>query len=322
MKEPLREVCLAVVGVGHLGRQHARVAATLPGVRLAGVYDHHEGRAEEVGREFGLRVLPGLEAVAEEAAGVIIATPTESHAELAGYFLARGRDVLVEKPMTVTLSDADALLARAREGGRILQVGHVERYNPAVEAALSLVGAPRFIEVHRLSVFTQRSLDVDVVRDLMIHDLQIVRCLVARPVAEVRAAGMAVLTPRIDIANARIRFEGGCVANLTASRISEVKVRRCRIFDSSSYVSIDMQAQSVRALRFSAEKTGPAIVPVPVNVRCEEPLARELADFARAVRERAEPLVSGEVGRDALLLAELVLSAIEEHGRSVQQGGG
>ncbi|HSS45428.1 MAG TPA: Gfo/Idh/MocA family oxidoreductase [Thermoanaerobaculia bacterium] len=321
MKEPLPEVSLAVVGVGHLGRQHARVASTLPGVRLQGVYDHHEGRAEEVAREFGVRVLPSLEAVAEQAAGVIIATPTASHAELAGYFLARGRDVLIEKPITVTLSDADALLARAREGGRIVQVGHVERYNPAVEAALSLVSAPRFIEVHRLSVFTPRSLDADVVRDLMIHDLQIVRCLVARPVAEVRAAGMPVLTPRIDIANARIRFEGGCVANFTASRVSEMKVRRCRVFDSSSYVSIDMQAQSVRALRFSAHQNVPAIVPTPVQVRCEEPLARELADFARAVRERAEPLVSGEVGREALALAELVLSGIEEHRRWAERDG-
>jgi len=286
------------------------------------VYDHHEGRAEEVARQFNLRVLSGLEAVTEEAEAVVIATPTASHAELAGYFLDRGRDVLIEKPMTATLSDADALLARARKAGRIVQVGHVERYNPAVEAALSLVDTPRFIEVHRLSVFTQRSLDVDVVLDLMIHDLQIVSTVVARPVAEVRAAGMPVLTPRIDIANARITFEGGCVANLTASRVSSEKVRKCRILDSSFYLSIDMQAQSVRALRFSGEKGRPEIVPVSVKVRREEPLARELADFAHAVRERAEPLVSGEVGREALALAGLVLSAIEEHRRSAERGRG
>ena len=322
MNVPSGAISLAVVGVGYLGRQHARVASALPGVHLAGVYDHHEGRAEEVAREFGLRVLPSLDAVAEQAAGVVIATPTESHAELAQFFLARGRDVLVEKPITATLSDADALLARARQSRRILQVGHVERYNPAVEAALALVDTPRFVEVHRLSPFTQRSLDVDVVKDLMIHDLQIVQGLVARPVAEVRAVGMPVLTPRIDIANARIQFEGGCVANLTASRISEKKVRKCRIFDSSSYVSIDMQAQTVRALRFSGEGGGRQIVPVPVPVRCEEPLARELNEFVRAVRERTEPLVSGEVGRQALALAEAVLSAIGHDRRSPEARSG
>ena len=322
MKEPPREVRVAVVGVGHLGRQHARVAAGLPGVRLIGIYDHHEGRAEEVARQFGLRVLPGLEAVAEEAAAVVIATPTASHAEIAGYFLDRGRDVLIEKPITAKLSDADALLARAREVGRIVQVGHVERYNPAVDAVLSLVDTPRFIEVHRLSVFTERSLDVDVVLDLMIHDLQIVRALVARPAAEVRAAGMPVLTPRLDIANARITFEGGCVANLTASRVSAEKVRKLRIFDSSFYFSIDMQAQSVRALRYSGDKSRPELVAVPMEVRQEEPLVRELADFARAVRERAQPLVSGEVGREALALAGVVLSAIEEHRLSAEAGKG
>jgi len=312
-------VRLAVVGVGHLGRHHARVAARLPGVALVGVHDHHQGRAEEVARVHGVQVLPGPDAVAAEADAVVVATPTATHAQLAEFFLERGKDVLVEKPITATLAEADALLARARAGGRVLQVGHVERYNPAIEAALSAVSVPRFVEVHRLGVFTARSLDVDVVLDLMIHDLQILRQLVGRPVTEIRAAGVPVLTSRIDIANARLAFAGGCVANLTASRVSSGRVRKCRIFAPALYVSVDMQEQSVAAFRLSREGARPEIVPVTVPVTREEPLARELADFTRAVRERSAPLVSGEEGREALALATQVLAAIEEHRRTVEE---
>ena len=314
-QEPVR---LAVVGVGHLGRHHARVAAGLPGVRVVGVHDHHEGRAEEVSREFGLRSLADLDAVAELAEAVVIATPTVTHAELAAFFLERGCDVLIEKPMAETLAQADDVLARARAGKRIVQVGHVERYNPAIEVALAMIEEPLFVEVHRLGLFTSRSLDVDVVLDLMIHDLQIVRALAGRPAAEIRAVGMPVLTRRVDIANARIAFEGGCVANLTASRVSDKKVRKCRVFASELYVSIDMQEQTVRAYRLSREGSEPKILPVEVPVTRAEPLARELEDFARAVRERSAPLVSGEVGRDALALATEVLAAIGEHRRSLE----
>jgi len=317
MSKPEREVRLAVVGVGHLGRHHARVAGSLPGFKVVGVHDHHEGRAEEVGKQYSLRVLPSLEAVAEEAEAVVVATPTVSHAEIAAYFLDRDKDVLIEKPMTATLAEADDLLARARRRSRVIQVGHVERYNPAVEAALGLVEDPKFVEVHRLGVFTPRSLDIDVVLDLMIHDLQIVSTLVGRAVAEIRAAGIPVLTPRLDIANARIAFEGGCVANLTASRVSMSKTRKCRVFAPSLYLSVDMQEKSVAAYRLSRESGRAEIVPIAVRVEREEPLARELADFGRAIRERSAPLVSGEVGRDALALAHQVLAAIEEHRRAV-----
>ena len=315
----MKEVRLAVVGVGHLGRHHARVAASLAGFRLVGVHDHHPGRAEEVAREFSLPVLADFDEVAGAAEAVIVATPTVTHAEVARFFLDRGLHVLVEKPMTARLSEAEDLVARARRNGRILQVGHVERYNPAIEAALSLVASPRFIEVHRLSVFTARSLDVDVVLDLMIHDLQIVSALVGRPVREIRAAGVPVLTPKLDIANARIEFEGGCVANLTASRVSADKVRKCRVFAPSIYVSIDMQAQSVSAFRLAREGGQPEIHPVPVPVSREEPLARELADFRRAVGEGARPLVSGEDGRDALALAERVVAAVERHRAALEE---
>jgi predicted dehydrogenase len=315
----MKEIRLAVVGAGHLGRHHARVAASLAGVRVVGVHDHHPGRAEDVAREFSLPILPDLAAVAAEAEGVVVATPTVTHAEIAGFFLDSGLHVLVEKPMAATTAEAEDLIARARAKRAVLQVGHVERYNPAIQAALDLASSPRFIEVHRLGVFSPRSLDVDVVLDLMIHDLQIVSTLVGRSVREIRAAGVPVLTEKLDIANARLAFEGGCVANLTASRVSADKVRKCRVFGPSIYVSVDMQAQSVRAYRLARDSGRPEIHPVAVSVSREEPLSRELADFRRAIAEGGRPLVSGEDGRDALVLAERVLEAVEEHRNAVEE---
>jgi predicted dehydrogenase len=221
--------------------------------------------------------------------------------------------------MAATTAEAEDLIARARAKRAVLQVGHVERYNPAIQAALDLANSPRFIEVHRLGVFSPRSLDVDVVLDLMIHDLQIVSTLVGRSVREIRAAGVPVLTEKLDIANARLAFEGGCVANLTASRVSADKVRKCRVFGPSMYVSVDMQAQSVRAYRLARDSGRPEIHPVAVSVSREEPLSRELADFRRAIAEGGRPLVSGEDGRDALVLAERVLEAVEEHRNAVEE---
>jgi predicted dehydrogenase len=319
--ETAREVRVAVVGVGHLGRHHARIAASMRGVRCVGVLDRHPGRADEVGREFDIPVLSTLDEVAREAEAVVVATPTVTHAEIARELMARGCDVLVEKPITATLAEADGLLREARAAGRVVAVGHVERYNPAVRAALALATDVRFVEVHRLGVFTQRSLDVDVVLDLMIHDLQIVRTLAGGPVEEVRAVGMPVLTDKIDIANARIAFAGGCVANVTASRVSTDKVRKCLIFAPAMSLSVDMQAQSLQAYRLSRETGSPEIVPTPVPVEHEEPLAREMADFVRCVRDRSTPLVSGEIGRDALALATEVQAAIERHRVASRRAG-
>jgi predicted dehydrogenase len=311
---------LAVVGVGHLGRHHARIAARLPGVSVVGVYDHHEGRADEVAREHGVRVLSGPDDAAARADAVIIATPTTTHADLGSFFLERGLDVLVEKPIAAELAEADALVALARARGRVLQVGHVERYNPAIQSALARVRVPQFIEGHRLGVFTSRSLDVDVVLDLMIHDLQIVAEIAGSPATEIRAVGMPVLTSRVDIASARIAFVGGCVANLTASRVSAERLRKLRIFGPSTYISVDMHAQSVDALRLSRREGRPEIVPEEIPVSREEPLARELADFVASIRERREPIVSGRVGREALALAKGVIDAIAEHRRTLEAG--
>jgi len=311
-------VRLAVVGVGHLGRQHARVAAQSPAVALVGVHDLNAARAEEVARERGTAVLADPAEVAARAEAVVVATPTVTHAALVREFLERGLDVLVEKPITTSSAEAEALVSLARARSRVLEVGHVERYNPAVDAVLSRVRAPLFIEVHRLGVPSARSLDIDVVLDLMIHDLQIVSELVRRPVREVRAAGMPVLTGRIDIANARIEFAGGCVANLTASRVSTEPMRKLRIFAPPLYCSIDTHARSVAAHRLVRDGERAAVVPEAIPVEPGDPLGRELADFAAAVRSRRDPLVTGEVGRDALALAERVLAAIESHRRSAE----
>ena len=309
---------VGVAGVGSLGRHHARVLSGLPGARASGVFDPRPERAAEVAKEFGIPVAASLDALLEGADAVVVAAPTSAHREVAGAALAAGRHVLVEKPMTATLEEADSLIAEAQTRNLVLQVGHIERFNPAVEAALPLAAGARFIETHRLAVFTPRSLDVDVVLDLMIHDLQIAQTIVGRPVAEVRAAGVAVLTPKVDIANARVAFEGGCVANLTASRVSSEKVRKFRVFAPAHYVSIDMGAQEIGAVRLAPGPDGkPAIVPAAVAVEKEEPLRRELASFVAACRDGGVPLVSGPDGRSALALALDVRAAIERHQRTV-----
>jgi predicted dehydrogenase len=311
-------VRLAIVGVGHLGRHHVRVARSLPGVELVGIHDHHEGRAEAAAREGAVRVFAGPGDVAAAVEAVVIATPTSSHAELGRFFLERGLDVLVEKPIASSVTEADGLVKLARARGRVLQVGHVERYNPAVEAVLASVREPLFIEGHRLGIFTPRSLDVDVVRDLMIHDLQIVIDLVRRPIVDVRAVGIPILTPQLDIAHARIAFDGGCVANLTASRVSFERLRKLRIFSPARYCSIDMHTRRVEAFRLERVGGDPRIVPDELLVEAADPLSRELSDFLEAVRTRGEPLVTGEVGRDALALAERVIAAAEEHRRGAE----
>ncbi|MDQ6894797.1 MAG: Gfo/Idh/MocA family oxidoreductase [Acidobacteriota bacterium] len=317
-EEP-RGIRVAVVGVGHLGRHHARIASAMRGVKCVGVLDRHDGRAAEVAQAFGLRVLKTLDEVGEEAEAVVIATPTVSHAEIAETLIARGCDVMIEKPIASTVGEADGILASGRARGRIVQVGHVERYNPAVQAALAMAADVQFVQAHRLGVFTRRSLDVDVVLDLMIHDLQIVQALSGRPAEDVRAVGMPVLTEKIDLANARIAFEGGFVADLTASRVSVDTVRELHIFAPALSLAVDMRAQSIRAFHLSREGGDPVIVPAAVPVEREEPLVREMADFVRAVRDRAAPLVSGEIGRDALVLATRVQDAIERH-RAAFQG--
>jgi predicted dehydrogenase len=311
-------VRVGVVGAGALGRHHVRILSSLEGAELVGLCDARPETAAAVAGEFGARVFPDLAALASEVEAAVVAVPTVDHLAVAGSLLDRGLHVLVEKPMTSTLAEADELLARA--GDRVLAVGHVEFYNPAVQALLAVGTPPRFLEVQRLAVFTPRSLDVDVVLDLMIHDLQILHALDESPVAEVRATGVPVLSDRIDIANARVALTSGCVANLTASRVSGEKVRKLRAFLPSRYYSLDYQGQEIRGYRLEAGNgAGPAvpglagrrIVPDDLPVDRAEPLRRELEAFLAACRGEHSPLVDGRQGRRALETALAVVEAIQ-----------
>jgi len=306
MPEALR---VGVVGVGALGRHHARVYAGLPGVDLAGVFDVDPGRATEVSGLHGGRAFPHLRDLLEEVDAVSVAVPTVDHHRVCRAFLEAGKHVLVEKPMTATLGEADDLIALAESRGATLQVGHIERFNPAADVLHEAPPQPRFIEVHRLASFSPRSLDIDVVLDLMIHDLDIVLALDGSPAVQVDAVGVPVLTPRFDIANARLRFGSGLIANLTASRISAQKLRKFRIWSAQTYLSLDFAAREAEVYRLLGGEGGrPEISHQRFSAPEEEPLARQLAAFVTAVRSRTPPRVSGADGRRALALAHEILA--------------
>jgi predicted dehydrogenase len=304
-------VRVAVVGVGHLGRHHARIASTLEGAELVAVVDTNAERAAAASTATGAPARADLREVIGEVDAVTIAVPTEQHRDVALPFLEAGIAVLVEKPMARTLDEARELVAAARASGATLAVGHTERYNPAVAAVLPLVTSPRFIEVHRLGAFPERSLDIDVVFDLMIHDLDIILSLVGRGVESIEAVGVPVLTPRYDIANARLRFAGGCIANVTASRISKERVRKIRFFQPDAYISIDYAAQEVEGWRLVRhDGARPTIEGGKLPVQRDEPLRREITDFVNAVRTKQTPLVDGDAGLRALDLATRVAEKI------------
>ncbi len=303
---------MAVIGVGHLGRHHARILSTLEGVTLTAVVDKLADRAAEIAASTGSKALTDSSALVGEVDAVTVAVPTELHRDIAMPFLERGISVLVEKPMARSLAEADEMIAAAQASGATLAVGHTERYNPAVAAVLPLVTSPRFIEVHRLGVFPERSLDIDVVFDLMIHDLDVILSLVRSEVTSVEAVGVPVLTPKYDIANARLRFASGCIANVTASRISKDRVRKIRFFQPDAYLSIDYAAQEVEGWRLvKREGARPSIEGGPIPVERDEPLRLELADFVRAVRDRGTPVVDGAAGRRALELATRIAEKME-----------
>jgi predicted dehydrogenase len=309
----MNDACrVAVIGVGHLGRHHARILSTLQGVTLAGVVDVLPDRAAEIAAMTGAPAFTDSRQVLEKVDAVTVAVPTELHRDVALPFLERGISVMVEKPLARSLAEADELIAAARAAGATLGVGHTERYNPAVTAVLPLVTSPRFIEVHRLGVFPERSLDIDVIFDLMIHDLDIILAMVRSEVASIEAVGVPVLTPKYDIANARLRFASGCIANVTASRISRERVRKIRFFQPDSYLSIDYAAQEVEGWRL-VRKDGakPSIQGGPIPVERDEPLRRELRDFVDAARAGKAPLVDGAAGRRALALATEIAEKME-----------
>ncbi len=302
-----RTMRAAVVGVGHLGRHHARILADLDGVALIGVADVNEGRAREIAGAHGTHAFSSAAALLGEVDLVTVAVPTEAHAEVAIPFLERGIPVLVEKPLARSVEEADRMIAVANRTGATLAVGHTERFNPAVAASWHAIQDPRFIEVHRLGTFPERSLDIDVVFDLMIHDLDIVLAAVHSEVASLEAVGVPVLTGRVDIANARLRFASGCVANITASRISRDRVRKIRFFQQDAYVSIDygtQEAEMYRLVRHPGAR--PSIEGGKIDVVSGEPLKLELADFVRSARTGSPPGVGAQDGRRAVELAQRI----------------
>jgi predicted dehydrogenase len=343
---PLR---VAVVGAGAFGRNHLRVYRELEQagevVQLAAVVDSNPTVATEAAQKFGI---PGFETIEAclAAAGPLdaasICVPTIHHASAAEPLLTAGVDLLIEKPLAASLADADRILELSRRYKRIVQTGHLERFNPAVTAARQHLHQPMFFESHRLSVFTPRSLDVDVVLDLMIHDLDIVLSLVASPVREVRAVGLPVLSNKVDIANVRVEFESGCVANFTASRVSTERVRKLRFFQPHQYLSLDFARQDLlmidvtaaagmdpaqfAALAHLAQQAGQhpsaGLSLKKVQVELGEPLRLEIASFLKSVRTRVTPVVSGDDGRAALALALEINQAIAAHSQRAGLGGG
>jgi predicted dehydrogenase len=317
----LKRIRVALVGAGEFGRNHARVYRELAGAELVGVYDQNPERAAAVAAEFKTLVLTRLEELRGRVEAVSLAVPTIAHAEVGCRLMDMGLDVLVEKPMAVNLGEADALLDAARKNGRILQVGHVERFNPAVIVVEPILNRPLFFEVHRLGIFTPRSLDVDVIYDLMIHDLDILLALVNEPVTEVKAVGIPVLTDKVDIAHARLEFAGGAVANITASRVSTERVRKMRFFQQHEYISLDYARRD--ALRIGVKKPGPQpeFSFEKLKAPTAEPLQAEIEAFVEAVRTRKEPRVNGAAGRAALELASRVMASIQEHAGRVNVMG-
>ncbi len=307
------EVAIGVVGAGGMGRHHIRLLSQMPGARLVGFHDKNPETAAAIAAERGVPVSPGIEELAAGCDALVLAVPTVDHAALGCELLAQGKHLLIEKPLAASLEEADGLIAAAASAGGprpVLAVGHVEFFNPAVAALLALGTPPRFVEVQRLAAFTPRSLDVDVVLDLMIHDLQILHALDPSPLAEVRATGINVLSPRIDIANVRLEFGSGCVANLTASRVSADRVRKLRAFLPSCYYSLDYIEQEVKGFRLDERGGARAIVPADLPVERDEPLKRELEAFLAACRGEGARTVSGAEARQALATALAVVEAI------------
>lgn len=295
----MNKIRIGVVGVGHLGSRHAQIYKQLENCALVGVCDIDKGRVAEISQGLNVPGYTDYKELLDKVDAVSIATPTKLHYKIAGEFLKHNIHALVEKPFTTNLKEADSLITIAKKNKLILAVGHIERFNSAFGATLKLIQEPKFIECHRLSPFPYRSLDIGVVLDLMIHDIDIILGLVDSGVKKVEAVGVAVLTPLEDIANARITFKNGCVANLTASRVSDEVMRKIRIFQKNTYISLDYKDAKASVYK----KSGLAITKVDLPIEKEEPLKKELESFIDAIITHKAPLVSGEVAREALAVA-------------------
>ena len=312
----MKTIRTAVVGVGYLGALHAEKYDALPGVDLVAVVDANPARAEEIARRFGVKALSSHGELAGLVDAATVAAPTPEHHGITRDLLAAGIDVLVEKPIASTVEDAADLVKRSREAGRILQVGHIERYNAAILALGDRIENPMFIESHRMAPFTERGTEVDVILDLMIHDIDIIRTVQPAPITEIRAVGVPVISPNIDIANARLQFENGCVANITASRISAERIRKIRFFQRDTYISVDYAEATARVfLRTPSDEPGgfPEISGEALNPDKGDALKREAADFIEAVRHGRKATVPGEDGLRAMETAHQIVTQIEQY---------
>jgi predicted dehydrogenase len=311
---------MAVIGAGSFGRHHVRVLEQRPDVELVAIVDADRAKLAPFARENGPKLLTGIDQLPGAIDAAVIATPTNTHEPIATRLLESGIDVLVEKPVAASADAGERLTELAERRGRILQVGHLERFNPAIVELQKLVTIPLFFEVHRLSVFTPRSLDVDVILDLMIHDLDIILSLTKQTPSEIRAAGISVLSPKVDIANVRLAFPSGCIANLTASRVSTEKVRKLRLFQPNQYISIDYARQDATSISVSGSPVAlPEIGFTTLPIEKAEPLELELGSFVQAVRSRTPPVVDGRQATAALRLAEAILVKIKEHSNLVTE---
>ena len=310
------KIKVAVIGAGVFGRHHLRILSQSPAAQLAGVVDLDSDRAAAAAKEHGCPAYASIQELAGQIDAAVVAVPTTAHSEVGSALLERGIDVLVEKPIAADLAAARRLVDTAARNARILQVGHLERYNPAVAALKKIVRLPLFFEIHRLSLPGPRSLDVDVVLDLMIHDLDIVLDLAEAMPEDIQAAGLSILSDKVDIANVRLAFPGGCIANLTASRVSTERVRKLRLFQPHQYISLDYQKQEAAVFTVSENKQ---IGFQPLAVVKDEPLRLEVEAFLESVRHRTRPLVSGDEGLRALEVALGILAKIEVHTELVAQ---
>lgn len=307
---------VSVAGAGAFGRNHLRVIHSSEQAELAGVLDPDPARAAEAAAAYGCPIFESLEDLAKNSDAAVVATPTITHSQIGCQLMEAGLDVLVEKPMAQDPAGARKLLETSERTGRVLQVGHLERFNPAVMALSQVVSIPLFFEIHRLSPFSPRSLDVDVVLDLMIHDIDIVLALTRQAPSDIQAAGISILSPKVDIANVRLQFPTGCVANLTASRVSTERVRKLRLFQPHEYISLDYARKD--GMRFRV-KPPMGIDFAPLAVTQDEPLRLELEAFFSSIASRSEPMVSGRQALAALEVACDILVKIEAHSRLVSR---
>lgn len=300
-------VKVGVIGTGYLGRLHARILTEIPGATMVGFVEPNDDIANEIASTLSIKRFDSVEALAKKIDCAIVATPTSSHFEVASQLIDAGCDVMIEKPITATVDEANRLIDLAEKKNRIIQVGHVERYNPAIAAVAPLVEHTRYFESERLGVFVGRSLDIDVLLDLMIHDLNLVLSLLRQKVVEIRAVGVPVLTDKVDMTNVRLELENGAVANLTASRVSQERVRKQRFFTHELYLSVDTKEQEVKGFRLAN-----GIEPIELVVEKKEPLRAENDAFLECVRTRTRPIVSAQDGLDAVELALRVSDEIEK----------